>query len=795
MYLLKRYWLEIISLLLFTLASTFAVHNYANLTLYQRNSNLLSQLEATLPKHTTEILNISFSGTHHYDMYAQLQLEIDNLRRQLSLRNGLLKALDQYDSTTQHYVQLVTMLKTSRRIVSTGVTTQDLNEQEHAQITQISLLLLQLLNEPNALRQQNLITQLQQLNGQLRQIAKSESAHVIISHLQFINDKIMRAQELKEQISGSQINKITSNSRTQANRLVQLAQKQQLSSYFLIGLSFIGLFIATLLNKQRLLNKKTQQYKQAALVKTQFLANMSHEIRTPMTGIIGLTELCAQTNLNPQQREYIDKLHFSATALLTIINDILDFSKIESGKLPIEQVNFYHHTLIDNIAAMLGKIADEKGIELIFDIAPDIPDNLIGDPVRVNQILLNLISNAVKFTEKGHVILKVRVQERLQYHTTLKYQVIDTGIGLSEAQQAKIFERFSQADESTTRKYGGTGLGLAISQLLAGLMQGNISVQSTLGKGSTFSLTLPFQFQQNAPEIGHEQAQPQSVLQGQSLLIVEDNSITQQVVKAMADSLGLQVVVCSDVKQALQACQQQVFNFALVDWSLPVHDGLYFIEQVKQRACPPQRIVICSAYGKTYIDQYSETTQAFQYLPKPITFQSLIKALTDNSPSEVIADGSQQNASLIAPSIAKGNNTATQAIVDQEDDCQITQHKVLLVEDNEINQTICLALLADLNIQADLAVNGQEAIEKFQSHVYPLVLMDIQMPIMDGREATKILRQTYSEQQVKIVALTANVTQEEIDHYHSIGMDHHLSKPYNKDQMKQIITTCLSAVG
>jgi signal transduction histidine kinase/CheY-like chemotaxis protein len=593
-------------------------------------------------------------------------------------------------------------------------------------------------------------------------------------HYQFILNNSDIAFEQKELLQQVDISSALSEQRAVYQAQVIQAQIAQLLSLFGVVLSFIIIFIAVLMRQRKLLKQKSEMYKEAAEVKSRFLANMSHEIRTPMTGIIGLAELCLDSNLDAQQKDYMSKLHFSASSLLVIINDILDFSKIESGKLHIENIPFDHNKLFDNLSVMLGKTAQKKSIELIYDLDDSIPNALTGDAVRLSQILLNLLNNAVKFTEQGHVILKSRLIETSNIDESdiwIEYKILDTGIGMNKEQLGRLFGRFEQADESTTRKFGGTGLGLSIVKQLVNLLEGNISVPSELGEGSQFVVKLPFK--RTSKSNVELSAFPEAI--SGKLLILEDNSITQVVLKQIAEQLGLEVTLASSVMQAQACCQNEQFDIALIDWHLPEQSGLDFINHASTLQFPPTRQIICSAFELDYIEQFIKDDIEFEYISKPVTKWSLHNILQ-----------TQANAHKFhghAPNPSQQGQTPLMLA---------TSLHILLVEDNKINQTIASAMFKGFGVTMDIANDGQEALEMLSDGSYQIVFMDIQMPVMDGIEATKRIRKTKNQDELPIIALTANGTKEEVEHYLAIGMNAHLSKPYDKAAIERVLIQYVS---
>lgn len=765
---IKRYLLDLFALVLFTVSSCVLVHCYHQQQYYQTSYEHLNRLKTLVPKLLNELLDINFVSKQHYDTYSQLQLEIDQIQRSFTNNPDVYQLISDYSDLSSHYMELASMLKTSRRLVAL-VNTDEMSEQQRGLILTLNNLLTQH-NFADASVDDSRITQsLTIANFAFSQYddAKFSWPHYQ-QHYQFILQNSTRAAELKQQLQNIDI----ANALIQQREFYITKQSQsqilQLLSIFAIVLSFIFIFIAVLQRQQKLLLQKNRQYKEAAEVKSRFLANMSHEIRTPMTGIIGLADLCLTTELNSQQKDYLSKLHFSASSLLVIINDILDFSKIESGKLVIESIDFDHTKLFDNLSVLLGKAAQQKSIELIYDLDTDIPQTMQGDPVRTSQILLNLVNNAIKFTEQGHVTVKSRLLPSEQNTVNVEYQVIDTGIGLTQEQCSRLFKRFEQADDSTTRKYGGTGLGLSIVKLLVELLGGSVSVTSVKGEGSCFTVTLPYR---KSAESKHE-AMALEQLTGKHILIVEDNPITQTVLSRISAEMGLEVTLAASVNKAIACCEQQLFDFALIDWHLPEESGLEFIRQAQALNLKPKRLIVCSAFELEYIKQHIEDDLSFDYIGKPLTSWTLYNVLTEQDRS------SHERVQTLRSDLIRERNEALGTE---------NARKVLLVEDNKVNQTIALAMLKSFGVQADLAEDGKQAITMIEQQDYELIFMDIQMPIMDGVSATQEIRKTYSKETLPIIALTANVTLEEVDSYLSIGMNSHLGKPYDKSAMAQAL--------
>ena len=767
-----KYWPEFLCLLIFTVSSLFWGCSIRYHEKLQNQLDVLSLLASSLPKHQVQLLNANFSDQLHYDEFAQLQSQIEGIVFKLSVESEFKDLLNLYTETSLNYIQLITMLKTSKRLVSKhdGLSTLERLESMESIRTQLFSFII----TPDIKTKNSIYSRIEEVDSNINDMGHQKYWQLFKLHSVFLLENTEITATYRQKLIKLPVMSRTIVSIDNKNKEIESTQSHKAISAFSVIVSLLLILMVILKRQQQALSKSTLAYKHAVEVKTQFLANMSHEIRTPMTGIIGLVDLCLKTPLNEEQQSYLEKVEFSATSLLTIINDILDFSKIESGQLAIENVSVEHYKLIDNLNMMLGRTAEEKGIELIFDIDHTMPSKILNDPVRMNQILLNLLSNALKFTEKGHVILRATViqNERFENPHRILYQVEDTGIGLSQDQISRLFQRFSQADESTTRKYGGTGLGLAISKLLVDLMDGEIWVESTLGKGSVFNVSVPLIAAEKRPE-----PQDQFKHEGKRLLLLEDNEVTQHVINKMASYFNVHLDIATTVAEAEILCQQNEYDIALVDWNLKVESGIDFIENIFDKKYCPNSLIICSAYSKAYIAKHSTVNCHLRYLAKPLTLNSFQQALSDYS----------ENA--IEVSAIVNRKTKEKNILADENRAPVTSlQKILLVEDNKINQIVATKLLQSLGLQVDIAEDGEEAIKTIEKGDYTVVLMDIQMPIMDGKEATIQLRKNYTHEQLKIIALTANITEEEVNYYHTIGMDGHLGKPYEIDKMKSILS-------
>ncbi|MGB1011539.1 MAG: response regulator [Thiolinea sp.] len=500
---------------------------------------------------------------------------------------------------------------------------------------------------------------------------------------------------------------------------------------------------------------------QANQSKSAFLATMSHEIRTPLNGITGMSILLEGTKLTDEQREFSQTIRNASDTLLSIINDILDFSKVEAGAIELEQIPINLTETIENAVELVSPKASEKKLELICSIDDSVPEGILGDSTRLNQILLNLMNNAVKFTESGEVMLAVT----LQTADTLRFTVTDTGIGIPKDRMNKLFRSFSQVDASTTRRYGGSGLGLVITKKLIELMGGEITVQSTPGKGTTFSFIIPFEAAQ-IPVVA-DSSEQLALVNGRKVLVVDDNRTNRLILCKKFQKWGMDVVEVASSFEALAAIEQQKqhFDLYIIDFAMPEMDGIELVAEIQQRWPESPEVILYTSISPSDLDlrQRLAEVKLSTVLLKPAKTSKILAAVARTLSKEETT-GSHITSSLDTFESEKALH-------------------ILLVDDNKINRKVGYKLLKRIGYEPDIVDSGMEAIAACQQKVYDLVLMDIEMPDMNGITATQEIRKILSPENMPyFVAVTANAMVSDRQHYLSSGMDGYLSKPINLDE-------------
>jgi len=498
--------------------------------------------------------------------------------------------------------------------------------------------------------------------------------------------------------------------------------------------------------------------------KSEFLANMSHEIRTPMNAIIGFSGLGLKLEAPSKAHDYFRKITTSGQNLLSIVNDILDFSKIEAGKLELEAVPFNLQGVLDHVVDLFAVKASEKDLDLLASLAPEVPQTLVGDSLRLGQVLVNLVGNALKFTPSGHVQVKVDREEERDGRIRLRFTVADSGIGMTSEQMSRLFQAFSQADSGTTRRFGGTGLGLTIAKRLVEKMEGAIAVRSVPDQGTTFTFTAWFTL---AMEALPAHRAPDS-LRGLRVLVVDDSTVAREVLREQIQGFGFQAEVVASGAEALRRLKESPFDLVMMDWRMPDMDGIetsQHIQELPGLPAPPT-IIMVTAHGREEVMKAAEKSGIHGFLIKPVNSSILLDTIMD-------ALGQETATSLLQP----GQDRVSEA------GARLRGARVLLVEDNVINQQVATEILQGVGIRVDVAATGVEAVRMVDQNPYDAVLMDIQMPEMDGYEATARIREKTQHQALPIIAMTAHALAGYREECLAAGMNDYLTKPINPDRV------------
>ena len=512
--------------------------------------------------------------------------------------------------------------------------------------------------------------------------------------------------------------------------------------------------------------------------KGSFLANMSHEIRTPMNAIIGMTHLAQQTDLTPKQQDYLRKVGFAANSLLGIINDVLDFSKIEAGRMELENNDFLLEELLEQLVAIVSPRLQEKRLELLIEVSSELPPSLVGDALRLGQILLNLVSNAIKFTPSGEILLSIHPLKQMGGKVTIHFCIRDTGIGMTKEEQVRLFQPFTQADVSTTRKYGGTGLGLAICRQLVGMMGGSIHVVSVPDTGSEFSFDAEFGVGALLPQ---RVITPSLDVRGKKILVIDDSHNSREIFSEQLSALSFKVTTAEDAYQGIAALEEAAssspFDLVIMDWIMPEVDGFEAAQMIKSNAAitPQPKILMTTAYHCDEVTERIQLAGLDGYIGKPVNLSNLFDGIMS----------ALGNVTMIS-------NKSEAAISASESLATINGARVLLVEDNDFNQQVATELLQSAGLCVTLAIHGAQALEMLHNETFDIVFMDVQMPVLDGLEATRQLRRIVGLGTLPVIAMTAHALAQDRQRCLDAGMNDYIAKPIDPTELMGLLVKWIS---
>ncbi|WP_018693377.1 hybrid sensor histidine kinase/response regulator [Algicola sagamiensis] len=776
--------IEMALMLLFTYVGTRLTDLDLQIESHQETKALLQDIRQSVNNYQLETLSVGVEVSPHYDEQAQVQLYLDNLldeyqKLQPESSKELVSEVNTLHEGVIEYLSIVTMMGTSKRLIASAekkllqLANQEKLDAETLQtFTQLRALLVKVytyqVNTDETLYQsiQDDLRVYAPQFSELKQIDIQWS--VIEKHLRFIMKNVVRANILLEKLRNQSVIESVNRLFTEEDETLYQIKTEFLVLVITAMSLFFMIVMLIMLQLGLALKQSNRRVVEASQAKEKFLANMSHEIRTPMNGVLGITELCLKKEKDPTIIQYLTNLKFSAKSLVTILNDILDFSKIESGKLEIEAISFDITSVLDNVKNLFQQHMNSKAkVQLFFEMDVNIPKFIQGDPVRLGQVIINLVSNALKFTEKGTVTVSIDAEVNDSGQMFYRIKVVDTGIGMTKEQQNRIFQSFVQADQSTTRKYGGTGLGLAICEQLVRLMDGQISVSSEVDKGTSFSVQFPLVI----PQLHSHKEQNLHTLRKQNVLIVDDHIIARDTIRSMCEYLDMHVTTAHNAQSAVEKLTSSsiTFHYIILDWEFPMETGLDIAKKLNDELAHKAKFILMTAYSKEELYSGPEMDVFHHYLQKPFSLKELTAALLNIDQDDMELMDEQKG----APALPTYPN----------------KH-VLLVEDVEVNRLVAEHMLRDFGLKLTLAKNGEEAIEHVRQRHFDLIFMDIQMPVMDGLEATKAIRE--SDTSTPIIALTANVLKQEIEKYIKIGMNGHIGKPFEQDTLGEILETFLS---